>query len=65
MRSFFCYCQSVIYLFLGETIVLKRSIERRIVSKSHHVDGPPALAFSFNFAVGLGFDLKKGLGNGI
>jgi hypothetical protein len=29
--------------------------------KSNHVDEPPALGFSFNFTMGLGFDLKKGL----
>ena len=28
--------------------------------KSHHIDEPLALGFSFNFIVGLGFGLKKG-----
>jgi hypothetical protein len=56
MRSFFCYCKLVIHLFLGK-LVSKGAIERRIVFKSHHIDEPPALGFSFN--------LIKGLGNGI
>jgi hypothetical protein len=44
--SFFCYCKSVINLFLGKTtVVLKRSYKRRIAFKSKHVDEPPALGF--------------------
>jgi hypothetical protein len=57
MRLFFCYCNSVIHLFLGKAIVLKRAIERTIVFKNHDhdIDDPPALKFSFNFTVGWGF----------
>ena len=58
MRSFFCSCKSVIYTFLSAKLVLKRAIERRIVFKSHHIDDPPALGFSFTFTEGLGFDVK-------
>ena len=58
--SVFCYCsKSVIYLFSAK-LVLKKAIERRNVFKSHPIDEPSALGFSFNFTVGHGFDLKKG-----
>jgi hypothetical protein len=53
-----------VYLFSAK-LVLKRSFECRIAFKTTHIDEPPALGFSFNFTVGLGFDLKKGLRNGI
>jgi hypothetical protein len=54
------YCKSTT-TFFSANLVLKRAVERRrIVFKSHHIDEPPALGFSFNFTVGLGFGLKKG-----
>jgi hypothetical protein len=48
------------YTFFAAKLGLKRTIERIIVFKSHHIDEPPALGFSFNFTVGLRFHLKKG-----
>jgi hypothetical protein len=65
MRSFSRNIVSQSYTFFSAKLVLKRAIECRIVFKSHQIDEPPALGFSFNFTVGLGFDLKTGLENGI
>jgi hypothetical protein len=60
LRASTHYCKSTT-TFFSANLVLKRAVERRrIVFKRHHIDEPPALGFSFNFTVGLGFDLKKG-----
>jgi hypothetical protein len=45
------------YAFLSAKLVLKRTIERGIVFKSHHIDDPLALGFSLNFTVRVGLSV--------
>ena len=65
MRSFFATVSQSYTFCSAEPVLTGGQLNAGVVFKSNHIDDAPVLRFSFNFTVGLGFDLIKGLENGI